>query len=163
MAQLDPGISLVTFKSCTFNIPSCALPNVPMSKDHTDAGTENISVLGNYPVPKVIDLLDKELLLIYLKFNNLQMKLLLRMAQHKHNLPVKRSLAHPMCGLKYPSSSNPGHFKKYLRLVSPQGSSAKEVQEEKNNAFFLALGDLLKKPQSFFSFTVSVRIQHRHR
>ena len=49
-----------------------------MTRDHTDAGTENTSVLGNYPVPRVIDRLDEELLLIYLKFNNLPMKSLLR-------------------------------------------------------------------------------------
>lgn len=55
------------------------LPSVPMTKDHADAGTGNTSVLGNYPVPRVIDL-DEELLLIYLKFSNLPMKALLRIA-----------------------------------------------------------------------------------
>lgn len=69
MAQLDPGAHLITFKPCALNIPSHALPNVPMSKGHTDTG--NTSVLGSYLVPRVIDLLDEELLLTYLKFNNL--------------------------------------------------------------------------------------------
>lgn len=54
-AQPDSGASRVTFKSDALNTPSCALPNVPVSKDHTDAGTGNTSVLGNYPVPRVID------------------------------------------------------------------------------------------------------------
>lgn len=79
-AQPDSGASLVTCKSHALNTPSCALPNVPVSKDHTDAGTGNTSVLGNYPVPRVIDLLDEKLLLIYLKFNNLPVKALLRIA-----------------------------------------------------------------------------------
>lgn len=79
MAQLDPGASLVIVKSYALGIPSCALQNMPMSKDHTDARTRNTSVLGNYPVLRVIDL-DEELLLIYLKFNNLPMKALLRIA-----------------------------------------------------------------------------------
>lgn len=137
MAQLDPGVSLVTFKSCTFNIPSCALPNVPMAKDHTDAGEENTSVLGNYPVPKVIDLLNKELLLIYLKFNNLPMKLLLRMVQDNH-LPVRRSLAQPMCGLKYPNSSNTGHFIKISKvgLTSRKQSVPKRFEKNKIMFFF---------------------------
>lgn len=140
MAQLDPGVSLVTFKSCTFNIPSCALPNVPMAKDHTDAGAENTSVLGNYPVPKVIDLLDKELLLIYLKFNNLPMKLLLRMVQDNHNLPVRRSLAQPMCGLKYPNSSNTGHFIKISKvgLTSRKQSVPKRFEKNKIMFFFFS-------------------------
>ena len=55
------------------------LPSVPASKDHTDGGTGNTSVLGNYPVPRVVDL-DEESLLIYLKFRNLPMKALLRIA-----------------------------------------------------------------------------------
>ena len=80
MAQLDPGASLVTVKSYALSIPSCTLLNMPMSKDHTDARTRNTSVLGIYPVLRVIDLLDEELLLIYLKFNNLPMKALLKIA-----------------------------------------------------------------------------------
>lgn len=92
MAWLDPGASLITFKYCALDISSSVLPSVPMSKNHTDAGTENTSVLGNYPVPRVIDLLDEELLLICLKFNNLPMKTLLKISQPKHNLPVKRNL-----------------------------------------------------------------------
>lgn len=51
---------------------------MPVSKDHTDAGTRNTSVLGNYPASGVIDLPDEVLLLIYLKFNNLPIKTLLR-------------------------------------------------------------------------------------
>jgi hypothetical protein len=51
---------------------------VPVSKDHTDAGIGNVSVLGNYSVPRVIDLPDEELLLIYLRFNNFPMKARLR-------------------------------------------------------------------------------------
>jgi len=53
---------------------------MPMSEDHTDARTRNTSVLGTSPVLRVIDLLDEELLLIYLKFNNLPMKALLKIA-----------------------------------------------------------------------------------
>lgn len=80
MAQLDPGANLITFKSCALYIASCALPNVPISKDHTDEGPENTSVLGNYPAPRVIDLLDEALLLICLKFYKLPKKPLLRIA-----------------------------------------------------------------------------------
>ena len=80
MAQLDQGASLATVKSYALSTPSCTLLNMPMSEDHTDARTRNTSVLGTSPVLRVIDLLDEELLLIYLKFNNLPMKALLKIA-----------------------------------------------------------------------------------
>lgn len=116
MAQLDPGVHLITFKPCALNIPSHALPNVPMSKDHRDTGTGNTSVLGSYLVPRAIDLLDEELLLTYLKFNNLPMKSLLRVAQRKHDLPAPRSLAQPLCWLECSNSFIPGNFIKIYKI-----------------------------------------------
>lgn len=80
MAQRDPGVSLGTFRCGAPNSASHALANRPVIRDHTDARTENTSVPGNYPVPRVIDHLDEELLLVYLKFNNLPMKSLLKIA-----------------------------------------------------------------------------------
>lgn len=47
-------------------------------KTNTESGTGNISVLGNYSGSWVIDLFDEELPMIYLQFNHLQMKALLR-------------------------------------------------------------------------------------
>lgn len=111
-----PRVHLITSRPCALNIPSHALPNVPMSKDHTDTGTGNTSVLGSYLVPRVIDLLDEELLLTYLKFNNLPMKSLLRIAQHKYTLPAMRSLAQPLCWLKCSNSFIPGHFIKISKI-----------------------------------------------
>lgn len=101
-----------------------------MSKDHADAGTGNTSVLGNYPVPRVIDL-DKELLLIYLKFSNLPMKALLRIAYCQHKLPVREHLAYLTDWLECPSPFNLGNFIKISKIGQASRKLCQRSRENK--------------------------------